>query len=250
MRVPNEPATSATPPRRRLASATLIAPCALALTLGGCGSTHIAADADASADARVSSTPSPSASAVAVLAAARVAQRAYKRETRGSKLHRETERIARDPILLRALAQGDMRRAQAEARAQLLSGANHFKHVTRISVLRGRHAVVNATLNSDGVFVVAPSVRALALHGRSVGTLLVSIQDVTGFVKLVHRRTRADVVARGASGQVRTSLPAAAHAPLPDSGNATIAGRGYTVRAFRELGWGGEPLTVWILAPA
>jgi hypothetical protein len=250
MRLPNDPATGPTPARGPLASAALIAPCALALTLGACGSTHIAADADAAADGRGATTPSSSASAVAVNRAARVAQRAYKRETRGSKLHHETERIARDPILLRALARGDVRGARADARAQLLSGANHLNHVTRISVVRGAHVVVNATLNSDGRFVVAPAVRALAVRGRSVGTLLVSIQDVTGFVKLVHRRTRADVVARGSSGQVRTSLPAAAHAALPPSGSATIAGRSYAVRSFRELGWGGEALTVWVLEPA
>jgi hypothetical protein len=103
------------------------------------------------------------------------------------------------------------------------------------------------------VFVVAPGRRALALHGRTLGTLLVSIQDVTGFVKLVHNLTGAGVLARGASGRVRTSLGAADHVRLPSSGRVTIAGRRYSVRSFHELAWGGEPLgreplTVWALA--
>ena len=128
-----------------------------------------------------------------------------------------------------------------------MSPSNHFDHVTRISVLRGPRVLANATLNSDGVFVVAPAVRELRLHGRRLGTLLVSIQDVTGFVKLVHRRTGAEVVVRGGSGQVRESLSAAGRARLPASGGVRIAGHNYLVRSFRELGWGGEPLAVWVL---
>jgi hypothetical protein len=175
------------------------------------------------------------------------AQRAYNRETKGSKLRRETARIAADTTLLGALARGDVARARAEALAQLLRPANHFAHVTRISVVRGPRVLVNGTLNSDGTYVVAPARRELAWHGRHVGTLLVSIQDVTGFVKLVHRRTGAEVVVRGGSGQVRASLSAAARAQLPPSGEVRIAGRNYLVRSFGEHGWGGEPLTVRVL---
>ena len=177
----------------------------------------------------------------------RSARRAYDRETRGSKLQRETARIAGDAALLGALARGDAAAARAEAQAQLVSPANHLAHVSRISVMHGGRVLVNATLNADGSFAVAPARRQLRLRGRGVGTLLVSIQDATGFVKLVHQRTLADAVARGASGQVRASLPAAAHAQLPLAGNVTIAGRSYAVGSFRELGWGGEPLEVSIL---
>jgi hypothetical protein len=240
---------------------------ALAVTLGACGSVRSGPDPDAAADALAAARPASApaqpapiparpplsatdASARSGLAAAVLAaQRAYNRETKGSKLRQEAARIAADAILLGALARGDVAGARAEARAQLLSPSNHVDHVTRISVLRGARVLVNATLNSDGAYVVAPARRELALHGRHVGTLLVSIQDVTGFVKLVHRRTGAEVVARGGSGQVRASLAAAARAQLPLSGAVRIGGRNYLVRSFRELGWGGEPLTVWILVP-
>jgi hypothetical protein len=107
--------------------------------------------------------------------------------------------------------------------------------------------LVNATVNSDGVYVVAPGTRILRLHGRLLGTLLVSIQDVTGFVKLVHDLTGAEVLVRGVSGHVRTSLSAATNVRLPASGQVAIAGRTYLVRSFVETGWGNEPLTVWIL---
>jgi hypothetical protein len=179
-----------------------------------------------------------------------VAAGAYARETRGGKLHRETARIAGDRVLLSALARGDAAAVQAECKAQLFSAANHLAHVTRVSVVRGSAVVANATLNSDGKFVVAPARHTLRLAGRRLGTLLVSIQDVTGFVKLMHRRTLADVLVRGSSGQVRTSLPAAAHVRLPASGRVAIASRSYSVGSFGERGWGGEALTVWILKRA
>jgi hypothetical protein len=181
----------------------------------------------------------------------KVAQATYNNETKGPKLLVELGRIARDGVLLDALSRGDLAGAQSEADAQLRSPANHLAHVTRISVIHGSRVLVNATVNSDGVFVVAPGTRVLRLHGRVLGTLLVSIQDVTGFVKLVHNLTGAAVLARGASGRVRTSpgLPsAAAGARLPSSGHVTIAGRLYSVRSFHEIAWGNEGLTVWMLA--
>jgi hypothetical protein len=177
----------------------------------------------------------------------RAAEAIYRNETRGPKLHAQVARLAADPVLLAALAGGDLVAAQAEAHAQLFTRANHFEHVTRISVIRGSQTLVNATVNSDGVFVVAPATRALVDHGRPLGTLLVSLQDVTGFVKLVHHVTHTQVLARGASGRIRTSLPAARGVALPAAGHVTIAGHSYVVRSFHETIWGGEALTVWIL---
>lgn len=244
-----------TPAGTQVAGSALVSLCALALALGACGATAPSAadppDRPQSSDVAGATLPgggSQSARVSAIAASVRAAAGAYGRETRGWKLRREADRIGRDSILLSALARGDVAAAQAEADAQLLSGANHLAHVTRISVVRGQRALVNATLNSDGSFVVAPARRDLRLRGRRLGTLMVSIQDVTGFVKLVHRRTRAEVVVRGAGGQVRASLAAAVPVPLPAAGNVMIAGRSYAVRSFRELGWGNEALMVWILA--
>jgi hypothetical protein len=184
-----------------------------------------------------------------VLAAAKTT---YHSETMGPKLQLELRRIASDGTLLDDLSRGDVARAQAAADAQLFTALNHFAHVTRISVIRGSRVLVNATINSDGTFVAAPGKRTLRLHGRRLGTLLVSIQDLTGYVKLVHRNTHADILVRGASGRVRTSLSAAAQLHLPGAGEITIAGGQYFVRSFREIGWGNEPsahepLIVWIL---
>jgi hypothetical protein len=174
----------------------------------------------------------------------------YHNETEGPKVPREVARIARDGTLLHALGIGDLAGAQAAADKQLRIPLNHTAHVTRISVIRGSQALVNATVNSDGVFVVTPGRRLIRLHGRPLGVLLVSLQDVTGYVKLIQHITGADALVRGASGHVRTSLPAARRVRLPSSGSVTIAGRTYLTRSFRETAWGNEPLTVWILQPA
>jgi hypothetical protein len=259
--------------RRRRASrfgSALVATATFAAAFAACGSTPSAqTSAQPSTSSAIlptahTSTQSLSSSSTATAGASvrtrpqrsridgivAAAKASYRSETRGAKLLQQLGRIARDGVLLNALSRGDVAGAQAEADAQLRSPANHFDHVTRISVVRGSRVLVNATVNSDGVYVVAPGTRILQSNGRLLGTLLVSLQDVTGFVKLVHKLTGAEVVVRGASGHVRTSLGAAIGVRLPSSGHVTIAGRGYFVRSFREIGWGNEPLTVWILEGA
>lgn len=177
-----------------------------------------------------------------------IAQRVYENEIDGERVHSDLRLVAGDEVLLEDLARGDA--AAAQARALHVMRVNGRDHITRVSVLRGGHALVNAVLNANGTFVVAPLQRALSLHGRSLGTLLVSVQDVVGYVKLSHKYTGAQIVARGSSGQVRTSLPAAARSALPQSGQVTIGGARYQVGAFRVGGWGGETLAVWVLQPS
>ena len=256
--------------KRRLvatAGSTLLATAlasTLAIVLAACGSASSgqtpahASDSSATLSAHLSTPPSPSSLPAAVARArshsrtplagdVAAAQTIYHGETQGPKLLEQLGRLARDPVLLSALARGDTTAAQAEADAQLYSTLNHTAHVTRIAVLRGSRVLVNATINANGVFVCAPGVRVLRLHGRALGTLLVSIQDVVGFVKLIHRLVHVQALVRGVDGLVRTSLPAAAQVALPASGRVTIASRAYLVRSFSEVGWGGEPLGVWVL---
>jgi hypothetical protein len=217
-----------------LVGSLLVAMSILAIALAACGSTRATAQASGNPIDGIVGT----------------AKAIYYGETQGSKVFMQLGRIARDRIMLNALSKGDPAGAHAEAEAQMAAPINHTAHVTRISVIRGSRVLFNAIVNSDGAFVVAPQIRVLRFHGRLLGTLLVSIQDVTGYVKLVHHLTGAEVLVRGGSGHVRTSLGAARRVPLPTSGHVTIAGRRYLVRSFPEIGWGNEPLTVWILAGA
>jgi hypothetical protein len=177
-----------------------------------------------------------------------VAKHVYGNEINGGRVHRDLQLVAEDQALLADLSSGALGAAQAEAYRRMTS--NPKEHITRVSVTRGRRTLVNAVWNGNGSFVVAPLRQPLDSGGREIGTLLVSVQDVVGYVRLVHLYTGAQVVVRGSSGQVRASLATAVHAPLPSSGYATIGGRRYAVRSFRVSGWGGELLTVWVLEPA
>jgi hypothetical protein len=181
--------------------------------------------------------PTPSApAAVRADTLVGVARRIYHQEAGGAVGHAAVKRIARDRALLAALGSDNPAALRAAALRQLF---NPGKHVVRLSVVRGGRTLTNV----GGAFVVAPA--TLRLRGD---ILEASMQDVIGYVKLVHRLTGAQVVVRGAPGHVESSLAAAAHTALPAAGSATLAGRVYTVRSFREPGFAGEPLEVWILS--
>jgi hypothetical protein len=187
--------------------------------------------------------PIPSApAAVRADTLAGVARRIYHQEAGGAVGHAAVKRIARDRALLAALRSGNPATLRAAALRQLFDPG---KHVVRLSVVRDGRTLTDV----GGAFVVAPA--ALELRnaaGADLGRLEASMQDVVGYVKLVHRLTGAQVVVRGAPGHVESSLAAAANAALPAAGSATVAGAVYTVRSFRELGFAGEPLEVWILS--
>jgi hypothetical protein len=126
-------------------------------------------------------------------------------------------------------------------------------HVSRMRVLRGSRLLADAGVP----FCVAPGQTTLrGAHGRYLGTLQVSIQDVIGYVRLIHRNYRVDVVVRGhGSAHVKTSLGnenpgLVRYLRLPNAGRTTVAGRHYNVRSFTATALGGEPVKVWILQHA
>ena len=196
-------------------------------------------------DVRSKTAVAPTNAAERAVAAAR---RIYDNETHGNHAYADLRFIGRDRVLLGALGRGEFRYAEAEAHLQMVTNA--VRHITRISVTRGGRVLVNTVWNSDGSFVVAPVQQTLRVHGRPLGSLLLSVQDVVGYIKLIKRDAGALAVVRGGSGQVRTSLPAAADVGLPSSGAVSIGGQTYDVGELRLRGWEGEPLSVWVLVPA
>jgi len=173
-----------------------------------------------------------------------VAQQRYATEVHGGQAHATMRRVASDPALLSALRSGDLTRVRAYVRQEFDRVWYHW-HVSRLRIHRGTNMVIDVGVP----FVVAPSQMALRdSRGRSLGTLQVSIQDEIGFVRFMHRNHPVDVVVRGrGAAHVRTSLPAALDAGLPDSGTATVSGTRYQVRSFMQTALGREPVKVWIL---
>jgi hypothetical protein len=196
-----------------------------AAALPGCAAVQ-AADQD---------PPATAAAGVRADTLAGVARRIYRQEADGGVGHAAVKRLARDHALLAAMRGHQPAALRAAALRQLF---NPGKHVVRLSVVRGARTLTDV----GGRFVVAPA------HLKVQGDVIeASMQDVIGYVNLVHRLTGVQLIVRGAPGHVESSLAAAARAPLPASGDATIAGQDYVVRSFRERGFGGESLEVWLL---
>ena len=175
-----------------------------------------------------------------------VAKARYAEETRGGKVRGLARQIASDPGVSRPLRAGDMRALRAYVRGRFRSVWYH-QHVSRLRILHLSRIEVDAGVP----FVVAPAKQALRdSSGRTIGTVEVSIQDVIGFVRYMHRNYPVHVVARGRGAKhVRASLPAALAVKLPDRGTATVGGRRYQVRSFMQTALGGEPVRISILQP-
>ncbi len=118
--------------------------------------------------------------------------RQYAAETTGPKPRATARRVARDPTLLRLLAAGDVAATRAYVAREFPAVWYHL-HVSRLRITQGSRVI-----DEIGVpFTVAPAQVPLRSGGRTIGTLQVSIQDVIGYVRLLHRHDAVDVVVRG-----------------------------------------------------
>ena len=197
-----------------------------AVALPGCAAEQ-AADQD---------PPATAAAGVRADTLVGVARRIYRQEADGAVGHAAVRRIARDPALRRGDCAAATRRAARRRAAPALQPGQARRAPQRV---RGGRTLTDV----GGRFVVAPA------RLRAQGDVLeASMQDVIGYVKLVHRLTGAQVVVRGAPGHVESSLPGAPHALLPAAGDATSPAGAYVVRSFRELGFGGRGAQVWVLS--
>ncbi len=164
------------------------------------------------------------------------AESRYRLEAGGPAVRAALRRVVADPALTGALAAG--RLAAASAAAQRL--LRRHLHLTAIRFVR-RGRVIFTT--KPHPFDVAGAGQAI----RGGGTLEVTIQDLIGFIRLVHKFTGAEVVVRGAAGEVKSSVASNLGARLPAGGCATLGGRAYAVRSFAATAFGGEPLTISVL---
>jgi hypothetical protein len=172
-----------------------------------------------------------------------LAQQHYLGEVKGQRTMWTLHKLGHDRTLLRLLASPNLGPARAYIKRQYWAVWYHW-HVSRMRITRGSHVI-----SEQGVpFCVAASQMTLrGAHGRTLGTLAVSMQDEIGFVRLMHRLYPVEVVVRGQDGQLRTSMYSAGHVKLPSKGTVRLGGRRYLVRSFREPAWGGENVTAWIL---
>ncbi|MCW3064335.1 MAG: hypothetical protein JWN32_1507, partial [Solirubrobacterales bacterium] len=149
--------------------------------------------------------------------------------------------VARNAALMAALQTGRLGVARSIA-TSLLYRANHISH---IEIVQAGRSIVSV---GKGFVVGAKPIALRGRGGASFGMLHVSIQDVIGFVRLLHRRTGADVIVRGQGGRIESSLPPANGLSLPARGAVSVSGRRYHTSSFSTTGLLGEQLSVWVLS--
>jgi len=174
---------------------------------GSGGATAIAAEAFPSGPLRIALRfpaparcgPTPAATVADTIGA--VGERLFTAERDGAQVRHVLRVVARDPRFARAVRADD----PAALRTQIV---RFFKdphlHVVRIRATDAHGRLVN---DVGGPFVLAPASAPVELHGRRVGTATLSIQDDTGYIKLMRRFTGAGVALYTAGGAVPGSTP-------------------------------------------
>jgi hypothetical protein len=172
----------------------------------------------------------------------RVANLIYEGEL-GSRTHVQISRVQRDGALLSAVAQNDPLAIEAAIKALL----NH--HVVRLRVsARGR-------LLSDvgGPFVLAPVTAPLRLHGRRIGSFVLSIQDDEGYLRLAKRLAGLKVLMYmephpGTPQLVKNSL-GPNPGQVPTKGRYSYKGQSFRVLTIEAEAFPSGPLHIRVLVP-
>ncbi len=176
----------------------------------------------------------------------RVAQLIYAGET-GESAQKQVRRVQRNRALLEAVA-----RREPEA-ARLAVDALLNEHIVRLRVSAGGQLLSDV----GGPYVLGPVSAPLRLGGRTIGSLVLSIQDDEGYLRLARRLAGLDVLmymnVNGARQQlVKDSLgpaPGPALATVPADGAFAYEGRSFRVFTVHAEAFPSGPLTIRVLVP-
>lgn len=219
--------------RPRLLLAATIAVAAVAAVVatsvdidGGAGKAR-ASTAHVSTLAGGCGTPAGAQATLAVYTSAAV--HIYEGELRGGEVAADVAHVRESSQLLQALASGS--RAAVQEAVHAIVYAPHW-HIVRLRVLSRGQVLADV----GGPDIVAPVTGTLRLHGRPLGTYVVSVQDDVGYVKLVTRFIGAPIdLYRGGAALMGTLKPAPARAasvsPVHVSGRA-YAEQELSLKAF------------------
>ncbi len=111
---------------------------------------------------------------------ARVAQRIYTGELRGSEVSADVAHINGDGELRSALASSNA--AAVYAAVHTLVYTPHW-HIVRLRVVKNGQVLADV----GGPYIIAPVSGTLKWRGRKVGSYVMSVQDDVGYVKLISR---------------------------------------------------------------
>jgi len=162
-----------------------------------------------------------------------VGERLYRTEASGASTQRVLRHVAADARFRRAVVD-DQPQALWDAIVRFFR--TRWMHVVRIRATMADGRLVN---DVGGPYVLAPASRTLYGAGhRRIGRVTLSVQDDSGYTKLMHRFTGAEVILRTPHGVVpgsATNPPA----PGPRWQRFTFTGRAFPT----------GPLTITLMAP-
>lgn len=172
----------------------------------------------------------------------RVGQLIYDGE-RGARTLVQVRRVQRNGPLLAAVARRDPV-ATRKAVATLL-----HQHIVRLRVSAGGRLLAD----DGGPFVLAPVHAGLRLHGRAIGSLVLSIQDDEGYLRLARRLAglRVLMFMQGTSGKPRLVKNSLGASPgrVPASGSYSYHGQAFLVFTVNGEAFPSGPLTIRVLVP-
>jgi len=175
----------------------------------------------------------------------RIANLIYQGET-GPRTLVQVHRVQRDPALLRAVA------ARDPAAVKKASEVLLHHHLVRLRVSAGGKLLYDL----GGPYVLGPVHANLRLHGRTIGNIVISIQDDEGYLRLTRRLVGLSVLMymRGDGGRmqlVKNSLGPGVGGlgSVPASGSYAYKGKRYRVFTVDAEAFPSGPLTIRVLVP-
>ncbi len=156
----------------------------------------------------------------------------------GRRTRRQVLRVQRNAPLLRAVAD----REPVAARAAIVTLLN--EHIVRLRVSASGGLLADV----GGPYVLAPVSAPLLLHGRRIGSFVLSIQDDEGYLRLTRRLVGLKVLMYMGSQLVKDSL-GPEPGRVPASGRYSYHGETYRVVTLNAEAFPSGPLTIRVLVP-
>jgi hypothetical protein len=156
----------------------------------------------------------------------------------GARTLPQVRRVQQDQALLHAVAARDPAAAKAAVEALLT------EHIVRLRVKAGGSLLTDV----GGPFVLAPVSAPLRLNGRTIGSIVLSIQDDEGYLRLTKRLAGLRVLMYMNSQLVKNSL-GPSPGTVPASGAYEYRGHSFRVFTLNARAFPSGPLTIRVLIP-
>jgi hypothetical protein len=150
----------------------------------------------------------------------------------------QVRRVQRNHALLSAVAARDPGATRVAVEALL------HEHIVRLRVSAGGRMLAD----DGGPYVLAPVRAPLILHGRTIGSVLLSIQDDEGYKRLANRLVGLDVLMYMGGRLVKSTIGFSPGA-VPQSGPFSYAGKSYRAYTFDAHAFPSGPLRITVLVP-